>query len=181
MQERGDLRRDATGRWVERPGLDWNALPARIEGVIATRLGRLPATSRQALIIASVEGEEFTAEVIGQVLAVGEATWLRSLSHDLDRRHHLISAQRLLWIDDQCLSIYRFRHNLFQKYLYQNLDAVERAHLHAQVGYALETLYATQASMPINCRLIWWPSNIFGMRWPCWPPYPIQRRAPGVS
>jgi len=58
--------------------------------------------------------------------------------------HHLISAQRLLWIGEQCLSLYRFRHNLFQKYLYQSLDAVERAHLHAQVGYALEALYATQ-------------------------------------
>jgi len=60
------------------------------------------------------------------------------------RRHRLVSAQRLLWIGEQCLSLYRFRHHLFQKYLDQSLDAVERARLHAQVGSMLETLYATQ-------------------------------------
>ena len=144
MQERGDLRRDSSGRWVERADLDWNALPARIEGVIATRLDRLPANLRRALVIASIEGEEFTAEVIGKVLGLDETTLLKTLSYDLDRRHRLVSAQRLLWIGEQCLSLYRFRHNLFQKYLYQSLDAVERARLHAQVGSMLETLYATE-------------------------------------
>jgi adenylate cyclase len=34
MQERGDLVRDGLGQWVEGPKLDWEALPARVEGVI---------------------------------------------------------------------------------------------------------------------------------------------------
>jgi predicted ATPase len=44
-------------------------------------------------------------------------------------------------MDGQRLSHYRFRHILFQKYLYSSLDEVERAHLHEAAGTALEALY----------------------------------------
>ena len=40
----------------------------------------------------------------------------------------------------QKLSRYRFRHHLFQQYLYDHLDAVRRAHLHDAVGNTLELL-----------------------------------------
>jgi tetratricopeptide (TPR) repeat protein len=66
---------------------------------------------------------------------------VRSLSDTLDRRHRLVSARGVLRLDDQCLSRYRFRHILFQKYLYSSLDPVERVHLHQAVGTALEMLY----------------------------------------
>jgi predicted ATPase len=39
------------------------------------------------------------------------------------------------------LSCYRFRHILFQKYLYNGLGEAERAYLHRAVGAALEALY----------------------------------------
>lgn len=45
----------------------------------------------------------------------------------------------------QRLSRYRFRHNLFQRYFYQNLDELERTYLHEAVGNTLETLYGDQA------------------------------------
>ncbi|NIP17122.1 MAG: hypothetical protein GWM87_02380, partial [Xanthomonadales bacterium] len=47
-------------------------------------------------------------------------------------------------MDGQLLSRYRFRHILFQRYLYSSLDEVERVHLHEQVGTALEGLYGAQ-------------------------------------
>jgi predicted ATPase len=62
----------------------------------------------------------------------------------LDRRHRLIRAQSIQREDGQLLSCYRFRHILFQKYLYSSLDEVERVHLHEQVGTALEGLYGPQ-------------------------------------
>ena len=65
MQERGDIIKDDSGRWVEGPALNWEILPARIEGVIGERIGRLPALLREILKVASVEGEVFTAEVRG--------------------------------------------------------------------------------------------------------------------
>ena len=39
LQERGDLMKDAEGRWMQGVELDWNALPARVEGVIEERIG----------------------------------------------------------------------------------------------------------------------------------------------
>ena len=45
----------------------------------------------------------------------------------------------------QRLSQYRFRHILIQRYLYDSLDEVERAHLHEDVGRALEGLYGEGA------------------------------------
>ena len=63
MQERGDLIRDAEGRWMQGPTLNWGILPARVEAVIAERIERLPGDLKQILRVASVEGEVFTAEV----------------------------------------------------------------------------------------------------------------------
>jgi len=45
----------------------------------------------------------------------------------------------------QRLSTYRFRHALFQQYLYGRLDPVERAALHEAVGLALEALHGETA------------------------------------
>ena len=48
LQEGGDLVRDVEGRWVEGPALHWAKLPARVEAVIAERIGRLPDRCRAA-------------------------------------------------------------------------------------------------------------------------------------
>jgi predicted ATPase/DNA-binding SARP family transcriptional activator len=144
LQERGDLVQDPEGRWVEGPALDWETLPARVEAVIAERIGRLARPLRAALRVASVEGEVFTAEVVARVQAADEQEMLGRLSGELDRTHRLIHAQSIVRIDGQPLSRYRFRHILFQKYLYGTLDELERVHLHEQVGMALEGLYGAQ-------------------------------------
>jgi predicted ATPase/DNA-binding SARP family transcriptional activator len=144
LQEQGDLAKDQEGYWVEGPALDWETLPARVEAVIAERIGRLAEPLRAELRVASVEGETFTAEVVARVQAASEGEVVGRLSRDLDRRHRLVRAQGILWMEGQRLSRYRFRHTLFQRYLYNSLDAVERAHLHAAVGNTLETLHEGQ-------------------------------------
>ncbi len=141
LQERGDLVRDETGRWIEGPTLDWGKLPARVEAVIAERLGRLPEEWQTTLEAASVEGGDFTVEVIARVQGLDEGEIARRLSGALSKQHRLVVAQSLQRLNGQRLSRYRFRHYLFQKYLYNRLDEVERARLHEAVGRALETLY----------------------------------------
>ena len=49
LQERGDLVRDAEGKWIQKESLDWNALPARVEGVIEERIARLAENLREEL------------------------------------------------------------------------------------------------------------------------------------
>ena len=144
MQERGDLMHDHEGYWIEGQTLDWEMLPARIEAVIAERIGRLAQPLRAALRVASVEGETFTAEAVACVLATSERDLLGRLSRELDKRHHLIRAHTIQRKGDQLLSRYRFRHIQIQKYLYSNLDEVERVYLHEQLGTTLEALYDVQ-------------------------------------
>jgi adenylate cyclase len=146
MQERGDLVQDQQGRWVETPALDWQSLPQRVEGVIEERIGRLGQGLRQMLTVGSVEGEDFTAEVIARVQAADAGGLIRRLSVELERQHRLIMARGVRRLEQvgQRLSLYRFQHNLFQKYLYNELDQAERAYLHEDVGNALEELYGDQ-------------------------------------
>jgi predicted ATPase/energy-coupling factor transporter ATP-binding protein EcfA2 len=148
MQERGDVVQNEVGKWVEGSTLDWETMPARVEAVIAERIGRIDEILQTALQVASVEGEVFTAEVLSQVLETSERALLGRLSGELDRRHRLIRAESIQRLGGQLLSNYRFRHILFQKYLYSSLDEVERVHLHEQVGFALERLYAVQEEIP---------------------------------
>jgi predicted ATPase/DNA-binding SARP family transcriptional activator len=150
MQDRGDLLRNEDGLWVEGPSLDWETLPARVEAVVAERIRRLPRPLRSALRVASVEGEEFTAEVVANIRAIDEHEILDWLSAELDRRHRLVRAQSIRRMEGRVLSRYRFRHILFQKYLYSGLDSVERVHLHERVGIALEDLYGTQGGPAIG-------------------------------
>jgi DNA-binding SARP family transcriptional activator/predicted ATPase len=144
LQERGDLVQDAEGRWLEERVLDWEQLPARVEAVIAERIARLAEPLQAALRVASVEGEIFTAEVVARLRGVDEREMLGCLSHELDQRHRLIRAHSIARVDGQRLSCYRFRHILFQRYLYSSLDTVERACMHEEVGTALEGLYGAQ-------------------------------------
>jgi tetratricopeptide (TPR) repeat protein len=141
MQERGDLVQDSEGLWLEGPALDWETLPTRVEAVIAERIGRLDGPSQQAMRVASIEGETFTAEVVARVQSVDVGEIVACLSGELERRHRLIRAQEIQRLGLRRLSRYRFRHILFQNYLYHDLDPVECMHLHEAVGTALEALY----------------------------------------
>lgn len=141
MQERGDLVKDETGRWVEQSPLDWTTLPPRVEGAIGARIKRLEAALQNLLRIASVEGETFTAEVVAQVLQIDARTVIHQFSQVLDRVHHLVRVEGLKHDGELRLSRYQFRHILIQRYLYQSLDEIERAHHHEAVGQALEILY----------------------------------------
>lgn len=142
MKERGDVIHGSDGRWVESEPMNWEHFPARVEGVIEKRIGRLSDDLRDLLAVGSVQGETFFAEVIAQVRQVDARELMHRLSADLDRQHRLIREQGIKRAGTERLSQYRFRHHLFQKYLYGRLAAAERMYLHEDVGNALEALYA---------------------------------------
>jgi len=148
LQERGDLFKDSQGRWQAGSELDWDALPPRVEGVIAERIGRLPLDSRRLLHAAAVQGETFIAEVAAQALETNETRVVSALGNELSRDHRLVHAQRLEHVGDghERLSTYQFHHFLFQKYLYDHLDPVEKARLHETTGKALASRVGEGAS-----------------------------------
>jgi predicted ATPase len=140
LQERGDLIKNTAGQWTEGSSLDWEKLPPRVEAVIAERIARLPDAMQSLLNAASVEGEEFTVEIVAHVCNEKEADVIQVLSGVLSKQHRLVRAQGTEQISGHRIARYRFAHFLFQKYLYQRLDEIERPRLHEAAGNALEKL-----------------------------------------
>jgi ABC-type oligopeptide transport system substrate-binding subunit/class 3 adenylate cyclase len=141
LQERESLVKDQDGAWVDTAVIDWSSLPARIEGVIEERIGRLGDDLKRILEVASVEGVVFTSHAIAGVEGIEERSLLRELSQELDKRHRLIQEHGILQIDGQSYYQYQFRHELFQQHLYSQLGAYERSALHKDVGVQLEGIY----------------------------------------
>jgi ABC-type oligopeptide transport system substrate-binding subunit len=152
MRERGDLLQDEVGRWTPGPTLDWVTLPSRVEGVIEERIGRLDEQLREMLLVASVEGEEFTAQVLARVQEIKERQVLQKLSQELEKRHHLVRELGEVKAGLQRLSRYQFAHSIFQRYLYDKLSAGERRLLHGEIARVLEDLYQGQTE-EITVRL----------------------------
>ncbi len=154
MQARGDLLPGESGNWQEAEDLDWSVLPARVEAVIAHSLARLDADLFEVLTVASVEGEQFTAEVVAHVMGMQAGDLLKLLSHQLAKRHHLVQERGETVSSSRVLSPYSFRHGLFQQYLYDQLDPGERRRLHAAIARALEALYQDEVEI-VAAQLAW--------------------------
>jgi predicted ATPase/DNA-binding SARP family transcriptional activator len=156
MAARGELVQDGSGCWVRGSELNWDQLPARVEAVIAERVARLPEKCRELLAAASVQGETFILEVVARALDWRPAQALELFSRMQPDRHDLVLALcvELLAVPQsgytrsQTLSRYRFRHFLFQQYIYQSLDPVSRNWLHRVTGEGLEALADLQAGQP---------------------------------
>jgi len=152
MKQFGDLVMNQSGEWITSPALNWNHLPPRIEAAIDERLAHLPGKLLDMLKIASVEGERFTVEVLADVQRIGEEETLIKIREELDHQFRLVQADSSRRIDGERLTKYRFRHILFQKYLYDHLDTIERVELHEAVGTAMEERYVgvlEEVSVPL--------------------------------
>jgi predicted ATPase/DNA-binding SARP family transcriptional activator len=142
MQLRGDIFKNNHGRWIAKQHLNWEELPGRVEAVIARRIGHLSEESRELLNIACVEGEQFAAEVIAGVLEKDAQRVCDLLRTEVSKQHQIVTAVSMQQVGGQTLTLYRFRHSLFQIYLYNHLDWVEKQQLHGKVGGILEQHYA---------------------------------------
>jgi transcriptional regulator with XRE-family HTH domain/tetratricopeptide (TPR) repeat protein len=147
MGERGDILQGEDGLWREGPSMRWDSFPAEVEGIIEKRINRLPEDLRLLLTIASVQGDSFFAEVIASVSQTEPRQLIRQLSAELNHRYRLIHEHGIQRAGSERLSQYRFRHHLFQIYLYEHLGAAERMYFHEAVGNALEALLADTAEM----------------------------------
>lgn len=142
LQSQGELFENEQGYWVAAGTVDWAAMPARIDATIGERIGRVPSRLHRVLSVASVQGETFVAEVVAQLLQLDERELITLLSEELDRKHQLVQAQGIDRTGERRLARYRFHHILFQEFLYQELDEVERAYWHEATAQVLETYYA---------------------------------------
>ena len=144
LKDREDIYQQ-DGKWFAKDNIDWQRLPAKVEGVIQVRIGRLPNEQRELLSVASVQGEAFIGEAVAQVQKQSERDTIRTFSNEIDKRHRLVRSERMERLGAKRLSHYRFRHNLFQQYVYGNLTETERAYLHEDIAFALEAIYDKKA------------------------------------
>lgn len=123
-----------------------DTVPPRIASVFAERLAGLTERQRRILDLASVDGEEFTAEALAGADGLDEREVVQTLSAQLDRRHQLVQASEVRRSEGRRLSLYRFRQPILQRYLYQRLDGVERSYMHEGLGRTLEALVGDDTS-----------------------------------
>ncbi len=145
LQEKGGVVRDSQGRWIPGEASVRGTMPPRVEAVIAERIGRLPEELDRALSLASIEGERFTLEVVAELMAMDVDDLLPRVTGELEKRHHLVQSQTFRQTAGQTFSEFRFRHILFQRFLYGRLGPVERSRLHGRVGEVLERFHGGRA------------------------------------
>ncbi len=145
LKDERRIRQDGAGRWEEAAEIRWDVLPDKIEAVMEERTSRLSETLQRLLSIASVEGERFALEVVSGVMGAEPAALLALVGEELEKRHRLVELEEIGRIDGRRLTLFRFRHILFQQFLYAGLNQAERVLLHEEVGRALERLYGERS------------------------------------
>jgi ABC-type oligopeptide transport system substrate-binding subunit/DNA-binding SARP family transcriptional activator/predicted ATPase len=141
LQEREEIFPDEQGCWIASTHLNWDSLPPQVEGNIGERIGRLDRDLQDLLLAASVEGEQFTVQVLERVQGTAERVILHQLSRELEKRHRLVRELGEVCVGGRRLVRFRFVHTLIQQYLYRQLGTADRAALHKEVAETLEMLY----------------------------------------
>jgi serine/threonine protein kinase len=140
--ERGAMVRD-NGAWRLTQPVAEIALevPGSIRSLIDKKLTLLDERQRQALLYASIEGEEFTSSVLAALLDADELE-LEEQLHTIQQLHGLVQADGEQELPDGSLATrYRFTHALYQNHLYDQLLSKRRALLHRRAGETLERIY----------------------------------------
>lgn len=139
-----DLIVRGTDGWEVANELDWNKLPADVEGVIAEEWFGLRAELRELLTAASVEGDTFTAEVLASVTERSPLGVVRELARE--EASSLFQPVGTALMAGQRVARYRFRHVLVHTWIYGQIDEIERVYLHESVGSALAALARDSAA-----------------------------------
>ena len=146
LLDRGELAK-IDGRWRFMRKLSEADLPAP-EGVLSMirkTVEGLDEGDRLALQYATIEGEEFTSDVVAVLLGADELAVQERFAR-LDKRHHLIETRGDEDLPDGSLTTrYRFAHVLYQNVLYGELVSKRRTLLHGQAGKHLLQRYGELA------------------------------------
>jgi class 3 adenylate cyclase/tetratricopeptide (TPR) repeat protein len=108
-------------------------IPDRVQGLLMSRIDRLPAEAREVLKAGAVVGPSFDRRLLGAL----EDTLLASVP--LDRAFDELLSAALVVPADDAASV-SFRHALVQDVAYDSLPFARRRDLHGRVARCLESL-----------------------------------------
>jgi class 3 adenylate cyclase/tetratricopeptide (TPR) repeat protein len=123
---------------VDEATLQAQALPATVEGIVTSRLDRLPAPHQITIKVASVLGRSFTLEALAAVhpLAADAAR----LEDDL---LEIVELDLLQVGSEAAGRVYRFSHAIVEQVAYGLLPFAQRRQLHQAVGEWIERRQTT--------------------------------------
>jgi len=142
MEDNGSLVHESSG-WTLRSTIrQRDDLPDKIENVLAERIARLEQHLREILEFASVEGDEFTVQVLAAIRQEDEWRLLDALTDQLMAIHRLIREEGEKSLPNgEVLDEFSFRHNLIREYVYDRFPQAKKRRVHARIGERLEQLY----------------------------------------
>jgi tetratricopeptide (TPR) repeat protein len=109
------------------------SIPESVRDVVGRRLERLSEASNRVLTIAAVLGRDFTLPALEHTSGLSTPDLLDVLDEAMQAR---------LVQEETPVGHYRFTHALVQETLYDELSRARRTRVHAQIGEALEQIYA---------------------------------------
>lgn len=144
--ERQDLVCTDAGWTLREAAMSSLQIPSRLSHLLARQIEQLPSSMRQALEIASVVGERFSAAAVS-ACAERSIEAIDALCTEAVRLGGLIEADGLAkWPDQTVSGRYRFRHALVQQALYGRVGAGPRSALHRRIGSRLEQAYGERSA-----------------------------------
>lgn len=129
-------------------------LPVSVNGVIAERIGRLNKESRKVLDYAGVCGENFSIQVVEQVLKIDELDLLDYMQ-ELSEKHGLVVSGELQQLQDMFFDLYKFTHALVRKYVYENQESARRRALHRRIAQVMQELYGKNLDKDAQAKLLY--------------------------
>lgn len=116
-------------------------VPQTLAEVLEQRVRLLSEELRELLVVASVEGDDFTAQVVTRLRNLSETKAFDDLAA-LEHRYRLIREQASQERGAIIVDFFSFAHRFIREHVYQNLSAGKRRILHRQVAECLEALYS---------------------------------------
>jgi len=116
--------------WLLRSGQE--GIPPGVHEAMELRFAGLPGAAAAALLTAAVIGQRFSADLVSLVSGPPSGPPSGIVAEAL------AAAVRARVVSRDGTGTYRFAHDLFREYAYDQLPAAERAGLHRRIGQALE-------------------------------------------
>ena len=124
--------------WQEERDISWADLPRSVETVLSTQLSSLDETLLSIFQAAAIEGDQFTVEVIAGVLDMSPMNTAKILARRAPA--NLVETVGTYHIDGSRVTKYRFCYSLARRFVYNQIDDVERIYLHEAVAKQIQSL-----------------------------------------
>jgi len=140
LLERGDIKQDATGSFFLTLA-SLNSLPETVTVVIQERIRNLDAGLKRILECASVASNDFTVNMLIQILEIQEILLSEQIA-ELAQKYAVIKADKTVMVNEQVQELYNFSHVLFRKHIYETLEHGQRRMYHRKIARFIQLMYA---------------------------------------